>query len=188
MKKMNYKTNLLVHGEIGKEQDPKVIIESNEFPFFRMYHSDTYIMYHDRRQVVSLKDKGATSLYYLQNNIGKELVCYRIDEGLIHGCECNKCDFAIYTEDDSLILVELKGVDYNKAIEQLSSTIIYLLKKHNISVSKLFTRAVLSRARVPDILLTKEKKFEKLIREVYHGNHKKCTKKCCEALSDICKI
>lgn len=162
-----------------------VIVDSSDFPFFQKYHDGGYVLSHDRRPNVVLKDKGAARLYNLLNDLNKELVCYRVDGGLISSKDVSKCDFGIYSEDDLLVLVELKGADYNKALEQLLSTIDILLRNPSIPVSKVCTRVVLSRARVPDVLVTKEKKLKLMIEREYRGNHSKCTRQMDETLSNM---
>lgn len=144
----------------------KVINDSADFPFYQHYHDSGYVQFQEKRPRVALKDKRSASIYNLQNDLNKELVCYRVDEGVICGKDFNKCDYALYTEDDLLILVELKGVDYEKAIEQISETINVLLK-------------------TPDILLTKEKKLMSLISKNYNGNHSKCSRQMDEVLSKV---
>lgn len=119
--------------------------------------------------------------------MNKELVCYRVDGGLISSKDVSKCDFGIYSEDDLLLLVELKGADYNKALEQLLSTIDILLRNPSIPVSKVCTRVVLSWARVPDVLVTKEKKLKLMIKREYRGNHSKCSKQWMKPCQ-ICKV
>lgn len=79
-----------------------VIADSSDFPFFQKYHDGGYVLSHDRRPNVVLKDKGAARLYNLRNDLNKELVCYRIDGGLISSKDVSKCDFGIYSEDDLL--------------------------------------------------------------------------------------
>lgn len=170
---------------VNMTRQQRVIVDSSNFPFFQKYHDGEYVLSHDRRPNVALKDKGAARLYNLRNDLNKELVCYWIDGGLISGKDVNKCDFGIYSEDDLLVLVELKGADYNKALEQLLSTIDILLKKPGLPVAKVCTRVVLSKTRVPDVLVTKEKKLKLMIEREYHGSHSKCSKQMDEVLSDM---
>lgn len=162
-----------------------VIDITSNFPFYEKYHDEHYVRSHDRRAFVTLKDKGEARVYSLANDLNKELVVYQIDNGFVEDKNVNKCDFGIYSEDDILLLVELKGSDYNAAIEQLLSTIEILLKAPKVSVAKLCTRVVLSKARVPDVLLTKEKKLKLLVEREYHGSHSKCTRVMKDTLSKI---
>lgn len=182
---MARKSNESVFPAIQDARTKKRIVESSNFPFYRKYHDGSYVKFHDSRSRISLTDKKSASHYILQNDRGKELVCYRIDEGLIVGRDSGKCDFGIYTEDDCLILIELKGVDYERAIEQLLMTIDILLKTPEVEVSRLFTRVVLSKTRVPNILMTKEKKLAMMVENKYHGNHAKCSRQMEEILSKI---
>ena len=165
--------------------DEQVIGITPNFPFYERYHDERYVTSHDRRSVVTLKDKGESRVYSLINDSNKELVVYQIDSGLIDDKKVSKCDFGIYSEDNLLVLVELKGSDYSAAIEQLLSTIEILLKTPKVSVTRLFTRVVLSKARVLDILLTKEKKLKLLVEREYHGSHSKCSRVMKDTLSKI---
>ena len=76
-------------------------------------------------------------------------------------------------------------MDYEKAIEQISETINVLLKTPDVSVHRVCSRVVLSKARVPDLLLTKEKKLMSLISKNYNGNHSKCSRRMDEVLSKV---
>lgn len=154
------------------------------FPFFDTYHDPSTIAFHEAKKTITLKDKGA-SVYCLDNDRNKEIVCYCIDGKLISSTEVNKCDFALYTEDDHVILIELKGSDYGKALDQISSTIDLLIKNPKVKVSRLCGRVVLNRARVPDFLETKEKKLRELLARNYKGNLKKCSLRMNEKLSSV---
>lgn len=147
--------------------------------FFQVYQN--HIEWHDRRRNVSLKEKGEKSEYRLCNESGRDLVLYRIDHGLIAREDIPKCDFGIYTEDDWLILIELKGMDYGHALEQIESTINELVKKPQIPITRINGRIVLSRTRIPDILTTREIKLRKLLGH-YSGNLDKKTLRMIEKL------
>lgn len=154
------------------------------FPFFDAYHDSSTIGFHEVRKAITLKDKGA-SIYSLDNDLNKEIVCYCIDGKLISSTEVNKCDYALYSEDDHLILIELKGSNYGKALDQISATIDLLVKNPHVKVSRLCGRVVLNKARVPDFLETKEKKLKDLLARSYKGNLKKCSLRMNEKLSSV---
>lgn len=153
-------------------------------PFYETYHETEYIAFHDCRKNISLKDKGA-SIYNLVNDQSKEIVCYEIDGKLISSTEVDKCDYGLYTEDDLLILVELKGSDYGHAIDQISSTINILLTQPKVKVSRLCGRVVLNKTRVPDIVETKERQLKHLLKTKYKGTLKKQSRVMSETLSEI---
>ena len=140
-----------------------------EWPFFQAYHDDVYILRHDCSKDVPLREPKENRTYRLLNNSAKEIVIYKIDGGIINSDEVLKCDNGIYTEDDLLILVELKGADLDHALNQISSTIKILLKQPSIKVKKLNARVVLSKVRVPDMLSTKEKQLKQLLQKSYGG-------------------
>ena len=140
-----------------------------EWPFFQAYYDDVYILRHDCSKDVPLREPKENRTYRLINNSAKEIVFYRIDGGIINSDEVLKCDNGIYTEDDLLILVELKGAHLDHALDQISSTIKILLKQPSIKVKKLNARVVLSKVRVPDMLSTKEKELKQLLQKSYGG-------------------
>lgn len=152
--------------------------------FFEHYHDSSYILSHDCKRYVSLKDKGETRKYSLENDLKKDLVVYRVDGGVIQGNNSDKCDFAIYTEDKWLVLVELKGADYNKAIEQIISTIDQLVKNPKVSVNRVFSRIVLSKVRTPELRTSAETTLKNIMSQ-YQGNLKKSTTELKEKLSSI---
>ena len=64
------------------------------------------------------------------------------------------------------------------ALEQILSTIDVLLKKPNISVKQLNARIVLSKNRIPNLLVSKEKKLSRLLKQEYgNGSLLKQTRK-----------
>lgn len=140
-----------------------------EWPFFNLYHDKKYIQSHDRRKNVALREKRESREYYLHNQSEQEIVVYKMDGGLIDSDKEIKCDYGIYTEQDILYLIELKGSDYIHALEQILNTIDVLLKKPNISVKQLNARVVLSKYRTPDLLATQEKKLSRILKREY-GN------------------
>lgn len=153
-------------------------IENNDkWHFYQAYHDGAYIKYHTTRKKVVLKEKRESREYHLRNDSEQELVVYKIDGGIIEDNNLQKCDFGIYTEHDILYLIELKGADFNHALEQIQSTISLLLDKRNIGVNQLNVRIVLSKYRNPDILSTEEKKLNRMLRTKFgNGTIKKKTR------------
>lgn len=109
----------------------------------------------------------------MNNDSEKELVVYKIDGGILKSNEIIKCDYGIYTEQDVLFLIELKGSDYNHALDQIISTIDILLKNPSVKVKQLNVRVILSKCRIPNILVTQEKKLNNLLKTKY-GNGSIC--------------
>jgi hypothetical protein len=138
-----------------------------KWQFYKTYHDKDYIQSHDTRKHVTLKEKRETSEYRLHNISEKEIIVYRIDGGLIAGNEQKKCDYGIYTEQDVLYLIELKGGDYITALEQILNTIEILLVKPRIAVQQMNVRVVLSKYRVPDLLSSQEKKLNMMLKTKY---------------------
>jgi len=162
------------------------------FAFYEDYHDSSYIESHDTRQIVSLKEHGESRKYYLHNDIEKELVVYKIDDGLDKdkGDGDIKCDYGIYTEDDLLILIELKGGDYKKAIQQITNTTKFLGLNGTNKIKRLLARAVLSNGRrVPNVRESDLTRLKQLISK-YNGGIKdeyiqKSTQELKENLSEI---
>ena len=146
----------------------KSIQPNEQWPFYQEYHDSSYIISHDNRnEVVLMEPKQRKSRYKLINENNIEIVVYRVDGGIITSQEESKCDFAIYTDNKLLILVELKGGDYKHALEQLLNTIKLLLAKPEVKVRQLNARVVLSRMRVPNIQISEEKQLVKLLKTKY---------------------
>ena len=147
-------------------------------PFFNAYHDKGYIISHNNKNAVVLKEPRESREYRIENKTRKEIVVYKIDGGLVSSNDILKCDYGIYTEEDALFLVELKGADYIHAIEQLLSTICVLIDRPRINVSRLNARIILSKVRVPNIIPSPEKKLLKKVRSRNGDFIKKCQKLC----------
>ena len=80
--------------------------------FYNAYHESRYIKSHNAKRNVVLKEKGEKSEFRLHNDSEKEIVVYKIDGGILTSNEIKKCDYGVYTEQDVLYLIELKGSDY----------------------------------------------------------------------------
>ena len=132
------------------------IVADEEHPFFSAYNDCEYISSHDCRSKVAVSEQQMQ--YILNNPNGKEIVVYRIDQGIIKGTAV-KCDFGIYTENDILFLVELKNPEreYFHALEQIINTIELLIVSKQKSVNKLNARIVLR--KYPNIPSSNERKL-----------------------------
>ena len=145
------------------------IKKQKKWPFFQAYHDQKYIQHHNCIKIVSLREPKENRTYKLHNKQKKEIVVYKIDGGLINNSCVLKCDKGIYTEDDWLFLIELKGKDLEHALEQINSTIDILLKQKSIKLKKLNARVVVSKVSIPKILASKEKKLKQLLYKSYGG-------------------
>lgn len=103
--------------------------------------------------------------YSIKNKSKKEIVKYKIDGGLINDPNEIKCDYGFYTKGDNniLFLVELKGSDYNHAIEQIINTIKLLVTEPKITVDKINARIVVSKARPPELRSSNEQKLRRIL-------------------------
>lgn len=152
--------------------------------FTEKYNDKTYILSQDKRQTVSLKDHGESRKYVGRNPGKLELSVFRVDNGICKSSKPGdqKCDYAIYTGNDNLYLIELKGADYSKAIDQLNCTVKELLSEDIEGLKAVFARVVLSKTNVPQTLKTKEKKLMTLLKKKYKGSLLKKTKEMTEDL------
>jgi len=142
--------------------------------FFDSYNNVAYIKSHDTRKKVVLREPKEAREYRLDNTSGKKIVVYTIDGGLINDNNVLKCDYGIYTEDDILYFIELKGDDYVWALKQLLSTIDILLVRPQVNVNRFNARIVLSKMRVPDIIPVEEKKLQLYVSKRGGDFIKKC--------------
>ncbi len=145
------------------------IKSQKKWPFFQAYHDGNSILRHNCSRDIPLREPKENREYRLRNISEKEIVVYKIDGGLINNDEVLKCDNGIYTEDDWLFLIELKGANLEHALDQINSTINILLKRPSIKVKKLNARIVLSRVSVPRISASKENKLKQLLHKSYGG-------------------
>lgn len=141
--------------------------------FCEKYTDNSYIISNDCRKLIPLKDKG-TSTYIGENDNEKRIIVYQIDNGIIKSQSVVKCDYGLYNWDEDIIyLIELKGTDYDQAIEQITSTINLLITQCDIN--SVNARIVLTKVRTPEIGTTKEKKLKILLKK-YNGTLEKKSK------------
>lgn len=152
-------------------------------PTFKEHYADkSYILSDDARAIISLKDKGAGKSAYEGNNKRKlHVTTYLVDGGIITD-DSSKCDYALYTDEDILYFIELKGSDYSKALEQITSTVRQLLISPNIKPALVHARIVLSKARTPELRVTSETQLKSLLKGLGKGTLQKETQKMIEKL------
>lgn len=198
MKRKNQKTNVIKQQKASAfvirtlEEQQKDSKNPHLYAFYEEYHDSSYAK-HNSDSTVRLKEPGENRIYYLHNDNKKDLVVYAIDGGLYKSQAPgdSKCDFGIYTEDELLILIELKGTDYKKAIQQITNTATNVLGLTGSNkIKRLLARTVLSNGRnVPNVTTTDLAKLKQLITR-YNGGFKdeyigKSTKVLEENLSKI---
>jgi hypothetical protein len=155
------------------------IATNDNFPFYQVYHNDSYIISHDCRSNIALSEKKMQ--YNLINKAKKENVVYKIDDGILSGSVL-KCDFGIYTEDNALFLIELKNPEreYEHALKQIISSIELLVKANRIAIDQLNARIIVK--KYPNILTPNERTLETKIRKHYMCNLKHDSKTMTETL------
>ncbi|OUO52414.1 hypothetical protein B5F77_08685 [Parabacteroides sp. An277] len=148
------------------------------------YAEKRYIVSADQRKIVSLKDKGESRKYIADNSNRLFLTVYRVDNGLFDSSQVGnrKCDYAIYTDTDTLYLIELKGGDYASSLEQLANTVRQMLTPEVQKPCCVYARVVLSKTKVPAFLETKEKMLKSLLKKQYNGNLQKATREMKEIM------
>ena len=170
------------------------IIATDQYSFFKEYNGDycineqgdyalvskkdkTYIKSHDNKKIISINDEKHPRIQYiLENRSEKELVVYKIDKNLIKSLKKGdfKCDYGIYTEDDILFLIELKGSDIAHAIEQIISTIKILIEQRHININRVNARIVGS--KIPNVRSSKENVYEDELKKYLRKINKKSYK------------
>ena len=142
--------------------------------FYEKYNDNNYISSDDYRKKITLKDKGS-SIYQCLNDSAKRVIIYNVDNGIIKSQTIAKCDYALYNfNDDTVYFIELKGANYDRAVEQIESTINNLIINNNIEISIINARIVLTRAKTPQLNTTKEQKLKKILRKYSGTLDKKC--------------
>lgn len=132
--------------------------------FPEIYNDPEYIISDDRRQVIVFKDKRESRIYRVQNPSRKKVTAYRVDRGIIDSLLTEKCDYAFYTEDDTLCLIELKGSDVLQAIKQISNSIDILLRPVRDIPDHVNARIILSKYNVPSAYKAEEIRLHKKLK------------------------
>ena len=70
----------------------------------------------------------------------------------------------MHVEVDDIYLIELKGSNYNHALEQIDSTLDKLIIAPNLETSSVNGRIVLTKGRVPGIKYSKETSLVKKLK------------------------
>ena len=138
----------------------KININGN-FPFYIYHEKGNDCVCYQGCGNASAEERGRK--YSIENKSKKEIIKYKIDGGLITDDNDIKCDYGFYTEDDLLILVELKGGDYSHAIEQIINTIKLLITIPKIKISSVKARIVVSKIRQPELRSSDEQKLKRIL-------------------------
>jgi hypothetical protein len=141
--------------------------------------SNNFEFQHDKRPVVSFKDKGHPTEYKYINQSASHLAKYRVDGGLISDSDA-KCDFLLLNcEQKQSYFIELKGSDIIRAVEQIDRSIDML--KDKLSDFAFFARIVLTRVNTIDLKSSRLIKLEKKVKSL-QGNLKKQSRLLEEAI------
>lgn len=146
------------------------------------YTDISYIKFQGSRPLVVLDDKkGGKVSYRGENEDRKELIVYKIDDGIMKDNPGIKCDYGLYTTSSGVIrFIELKGSDLDKAHQQIIRSIRYILNDSVTGINKVHGRIVLSKERVPNIKSNYEKQLEKILKQK-NGN----LRKACRVLTEV---
>ena len=134
--------------------------------FYEVYTDPGCIESDGQHSIVQASDKGSPCKWKGLNNKKKRVIKYRVDGGIITSMAESKCDYAVYVEGDAIYLIELKGANYNHALEQIDATLDKLIKTPGIETSFVNGRIVLTRGRVPGIKYSKEASLEKKLKKL----------------------
>ncbi len=82
--------------------------------------------YRDKRSNAKAEERGKSIVF---EGGGNEVICYRVDGGIIAGQSNCKCDnLLLFVDDRQAVFIELKGVDIRHALEQIETAVSILGK------------------------------------------------------------
>lgn len=129
--------------------------------------------------------------YILENTMGKHIVSYRMDGGIVHVDAkvpegVAKCDY-LYVIDNNrptAVLAELKGVDVARAIQQINNTLM-LFNEFFRKCSNVYGRIVVTSA-VPKLNASPAYvKLQNKLRNSYRGNLKVASRQMVEKDTEL---
>ena len=135
---------------------------------------ESCIIYSQNEKQICFKEN--KSVYVAENKNQKRILGFRIDNGFIKDKNSGdrKCDFALYTEDEVLYLIELKGTKIQESFEQLLKTLDFFSLKYK-SINKFLCRSVHSRINTFKLegerIKHLRKKLIKINKEFYNKNN-----------------
>ena len=91
------------------------------------------------KSIITFKDKGESRKISFNNPEQLEIIEIKIDGGLICNVKMVKCDYMLYIPSGYKYrenYIELKGSDIAHAVEQIISTVQYLLRNASGSIKK----------------------------------------------------
>lgn len=122
----------------------------------------------DRRPRIVLRDRGERREYRAENPRRR-----LVTEIVVDGCcmvQETACDFLLLVDDDDAYLIELKGSDVSKAIQQIHATLDRFEKA--LQPRTIHARVVPTRVPVPNYIATAEKELRNRLRRLGKGNYK----------------
>lgn len=119
------------------------------------------IKYQNKERKLVFSEKGR--FYYGENFSAKEILGFKVDQGLIND-ENNRCDYSLIVQNDVCFLIELKGRDVSHAAEQILFTQDVFEKKYGIK--KFVARIVCSKAKTAELNTNVYKKMDKLMKSL----------------------
>lgn len=134
--------------------------------FHEVYTDPGYIESDGWYSIVQASDIGNPCKWKGLNYKKKRVIKYRVDGGVIVSKTESKCDYAVYVEGDSIYLIELKGADYNHALEQIDATLDKLIIAPKVETASVHGRIVLTKGRVPGIKYSKEPSLVKKLKKL----------------------
>lgn len=151
------------------------ILDNIDLPECDNKNRDICIVSSDKRSHVKCEENGKK---YIFDNTKKDyVICYKMDGGIIVEDKTvpngtGKCDYlyVINSNEQSAILVELKGVNVSKALKQISGTLD--LYKEFLRTLHVYGRVVVS-SSTPNLKASPE--YVNLARKIrlnYNGNIK----------------
>lgn len=134
--------------------------------FHEVYTDPCYIESDGRHSIVQTSDKRSPCKWNGVNSKKKRVIKYRVDGGIIASKAEPKCDYAVCVEGDGIYLIELKGANYNHALEQIDATLDKLIITPKVETTFVHGRIVLTKGRVPGIKYSKEPSLVKKLKKL----------------------
>jgi len=123
---------------------------------------DRCIQYSNKEPTLTFKENNRE--YIAKNDSRKDVLGFKIDNGLLTGNTEKKCDAAIIVEYDICYLIELKGHDIKTACDQIDATLDFF--KAEYKIKKFVGRIVCSEIRTHNLRCKQYKELSKKLNKI----------------------
>jgi len=123
---------------------------------------DPCIKYSNKEPTLTFKENNRE--YIAKNDSRKDVLGFKIDNGLLTGNTEKKCDVAIVVACEICYLIELKGHDIKTACEQIDKTLEFF--KTAYGMEKFVGRIVCSGTKTHDITCRQYKELSRKLNKI----------------------